>query len=540
MPLEQLPALDRTSASFKIELDAYFLTELPAFSVGVEALRLEVVANQAAASTAASTATTQAELATTNGAAQVALATTQAENADASASTAITEAGNAAGSASTAAAQAELATTNGAAQVALATTQAENASASESVATSQAGIATDKASEANASALAAAASASSIEGGPVSSVRGMTGLVLSDTSDGIPGLTGFQLNLKNAAGTITSWFTTAATAARTWAMPNKDGTVALTSDITGVNSGTNTGDQDLSELATKTGAETLTNKTLTAPTINGVTGVIDLNTGAAVASAATVNLNTATGNRVHITGTTTITAVTLTRGPRTVIFDGSLTLTHHATNNNLPGAANIVTAAGDRATYESDGTTVYCTSYNRAGAASGGGALVYLSTVTAAGAASADIETGFSATYDEYLLIATGVRSAGNVSMLMRLKMGGAYLETGSPYVSHCDVSSWGSTAYAGIIGATAYVQIGGTNQLYADATAVVAFELRLHDANSARYKNFTTKGWNAYHGTKLDCGGHVANTGVVSGIRIYPSSGTITGTFRLYGIKKA
>lgn len=92
-------------------------------------------------------------------------------------------------------------------------------------------------------------------------------------------------------------------------------------------------------------------------------GTIELLTGANIASAATVNLDTATGNRVHITGVTTITAVTLTRGPRTVIFDGILTLTHHATTNNLPGAANITTAAGDRAIYESDGTTVYCVSY---------------------------------------------------------------------------------------------------------------------------------------------------------------------------------
>jgi len=96
---------------------------------------------------------------------------------------------------------------------------------------------------------------------------------------------------------------------------------------------------------------------------NVFTGVQDWATGASIASAATINLNTATGNRVHITGTTTITAVTLTRGPRTLIFDGALTLTHNATTNNLPGGANIITAAGDRAVYESDGTTVYCIAY---------------------------------------------------------------------------------------------------------------------------------------------------------------------------------
>jgi hypothetical protein len=88
--------------------------------------------------------------------------------------------------------------------------------------------------------------------------------------------------------------------------------------------------------------------------------------GANIASAATLDLNSATGQLVHITGTTPITAVTLGSGIwRLVIFDGALTLTHHATNNNLPGAANITTAAGDRALYWSDGTTVYCVFYQK-------------------------------------------------------------------------------------------------------------------------------------------------------------------------------
>lgn len=52
-----------------------------------------------------------------------------------------------------------------------------------------------------------------------------------DASDGVPGLTQFKLNLKNAAGTIISWFATAATVARTWTMPDKSGTVALTNDF---------------------------------------------------------------------------------------------------------------------------------------------------------------------------------------------------------------------------------------------------------------------------------------------------------------------
>jgi hypothetical protein len=53
-------------------------------------------------------------------------------------------------------------------------------------------------------------------------------------SGGYAGLTLFKLNLKNALGTITSWFTTSATVARTWTLPDKDGTVAMLSDIPAV------------------------------------------------------------------------------------------------------------------------------------------------------------------------------------------------------------------------------------------------------------------------------------------------------------------
>lgn len=64
-----------------------------------------------------------------------------------------------------------------------------------------------------------------------------------DASGGYAGLTLFRLNMRNVANTISSWFTNANTVARTYTLPDKNGTVAMTSDITGTNSGTNTGDQ---------------------------------------------------------------------------------------------------------------------------------------------------------------------------------------------------------------------------------------------------------------------------------------------------------
>lgn len=79
-----------------------------------------------------------------------------------------------------------------------------------------------------------------------------------------------------------------------------------------------------------------------------------------------MNLSTATGNLVHVTGTTTITAITIPVGAdRTVIFDGALTLTHGA-GLLLPGGANIVTQAGDRMDVRGDTTGAVVVNYTRA------------------------------------------------------------------------------------------------------------------------------------------------------------------------------
>lgn len=88
-----------------------------------------------------------------------------------------------------------------------------------------------------------------------------------------------------------------------------------------------------------------------------------------IASASTTDIGAATGNLVHVTGTTTITALgTVQAGTaRTVVFDGALTLTHNATSLILPTGANIVTAAGDAAQFRSEGSGNWrCVGYMRA------------------------------------------------------------------------------------------------------------------------------------------------------------------------------
>lgn len=100
--------------------------------------------------------------------------------------------------------------------------------------------------------------------------------------------------------------------------------------------------------------------------------------GANVASASTIDLDAATGDFVHVTGTTTITAVTLAQGlQRTVVFDGVLTFTH-GSSLILPGSANITTAAGDSCVLRGEASgVVRCISYTKANGtsvvAAGGG-----------------------------------------------------------------------------------------------------------------------------------------------------------------------
>jgi hypothetical protein len=88
-----------------------------------------------------------------------------------------------------------------------------------------------------------------------------------------------------------------------------------------------------------------------------------------IASAATLDLTTAsaTGDIADVTGTTTVTAITLTDGAEfTTRFIGILTLTNGA-SLVLPGGANITTAAGDFAVFRGYASgVVRCVSYTKA------------------------------------------------------------------------------------------------------------------------------------------------------------------------------
>ena len=89
--------------------------------------------------------------------------------------------------------------------------------------------------------------------------------------------------------------------------------------------------------------------------------------GGDIASASPTVIDT-DGDYFDVTGTTSFAAFTVAADRQfTLQFDGVLTMTHHATNIDLPGEANITTAVGDVATFQSTGSnTVQCINYSRA------------------------------------------------------------------------------------------------------------------------------------------------------------------------------
>jgi archaellum component FlaF (FlaF/FlaG flagellin family) len=222
-----------------------------------------------------------------------------------------------------------------------------------------------------------------------------------------------------------------------------------------------------------------------------VEGVDNLSTkGSNIASAATTDIGAATGRFVHITGTTTITALgTKTAGvEREVIFDGALILTHNATSLILPGAANITTAAGDAATFVSEGAGNWrCINYQR-GATGPIQAWELIETKTASSSASLNW-TGLSA-YRALRLTGTVRPSTDAVSAFARVSTNnGSSYDSTSAY--NYQIGRIGGATSVPIGGTTTGALIGGTTSLGSSANEYTSFEIIFEQFNKATYMMF-------------------------------------------------
>lgn len=175
-----------------------------------------------------------------------------------------------------------------------------------------------------------------------------------------------------------------------------------------------------------------------------------------------------------------------------------------------------------------------------------GGAWTYLSTVTASNAATVNIENTFDSTYDMYAIVAVNMRPSASASgYAVRLKIGGVY-QTDSNYCFNTQIGPSNSSAYSGI----AYqnnigfmlVGYGGIGSSSTDTGSYV-----MYIPNPSSTSTLKTIYWSGYATegitiTKYDGAGLFCNSiEALTGVRFFVySSGNITGTFRLYGIKNS
>ena len=155
--------------------------------------------------------------------------------------------------------------------------------------------------------------------------------------------------------------------------------------------------------------------------------------GSDIASASTINLTTATGDIVDVTGTTSITAITLADGlERQVRFAGALTLTNGA-SLILPGGANITTAAGDVAVFRGYAAgVVRCVAYTKANgqAVVGAGGITLGTPVATTSGTSIDF-TGIPAGTKRIAINFSGVSTSGTSNPIIQIGDSGGIENTG-------------------------------------------------------------------------------------------------------------
>ena len=287
---------------------------------------------------------------------------------------------------------------------------------------------------------------------------------------------------------------------------------------------------NLSDLASS--ATALTNLGLTATTAelnytDGVTSAIQtqIDAKAPLTSPTLVTpaLGTpASGVMTNVTGA----AAGLTAGISEALKSASTSV--NTSSATAPTTGQILTATGaSAATWQSP-------------AAGGTNGWHLLSTITASAASTVDIESTFNSTYDAYVIVASGVVPNGDTMLYCRLKIGGTYLTTGYSF-AFMDILA-NANFYSGESnGSENQISINKTFETGGASGENGNLIINVYKPSSTSLTKFIS--WDGSYANpstlvrRVVGGGGHTSTSALTGVRIYPFGGTISGTFRLYGI---
>ena len=184
-------------------------------------------------------------------------------------------------------------------------------------------------------------------------------------------------------------------------------------------------------------------------------------------------------------------------------------------------------------------------------AAAGGGGLVFLSSVTLAGAANYDFESLITSTYDSYLFVINGAHISGANSFGAQVSTnnGSAYKGSSGDYHFYALGGDSSSASSPNVIGAEnhARIPLADTNMRGLDTDAAHAYGgyLWFFDVNSTAHNKFCI-----YQSGHYDNEGDgaftsgmcmMASTDDIDAVRFLSDTGTLDeGTIQLYGFAKS
>jgi hypothetical protein len=275
--------------------------------------------------------------------------------------------------------------------------------------------------------------------------------------------------------------------------------------------------------------------------------------GADIAASSTINLDTATGQYLYITGTNAINSVTLSEGRQRLVKFTSTAALNNSTSFILPYSLNITTQANDTALLvgESSGTVRVVDYGTGVQTAATGASLVYLTTRAAANTSALWFTANdFSWTnYDEYEFHMFNMKPSVNSPLFLTQfsEDNGASFKTAN-YTQAITFYNSGNTEFRNQ-GSTTYVGLTDVNAgVSANAFMTLSMKVRFVTPWTTTFNKYITMTDCTYvqastgqlvtgNGTGLYSG----DQGAVNGILFGFSAGVISsGTIRVYALKKS